>query len=309
MTAPVLALDVGATRIKAALITADGSRVTESRHKTGRADGPGAVLTRVADVAAEVLAAAGSGANRGAACAGIAVCGAVRPDGLVTAVNLGWDAVAVGGIVAERIGLPVRVLNDAHAGALGEGDFGAAQGVRDYLYVSLGTGVGAAIVKDGELLRGAHGQAGELGHITVDPRGPVCTCGDRGCLQTYLSASALEERWREAQGSALAAREILDLVLAGDLVASELWASGIAALATGILTAMSLVDPAVVVLGGGLSETGARLASPLPEALAAAIRSRSRPFHAPVEVRLAAMGDWSGCAGAALDARRAFNIW
>jgi glucokinase len=295
-SATILALDIGATRIKAALIAPDGRRLAELRHPTGRGDGPAAVLTRVADVAAQV-----AGLSGGAAIgrAGIAVCGAVGPDGLVTAVNLGWEAEPVGIVVADRLGLPVTVLNDAHAGAIGEGGFGAARDMRDYLYVSLGTGIGAAVVRDGQVVAGAHGRAGELGHVSVDPRGRPCACGSRGCLETFVSAAAIEARWLEVHGSPLPARKSIDEVIGRDPDATALWNEAIEALAAGLLTVMSLIDPAVIVLGGGLSGAGDRLIEPL----AAAVRAGSRPFHAGAELRLAALGDWSGCAGAAVAAR------
>jgi glucokinase len=288
---PVIALDVGASWIKAALVTADGRRAAEVRRATGRDDGPDAVLARVCDVAAEVS----DGARvRG----GIAVCGAVGPGGRVTAVNLGWEAEAVGEAVASRIGIPFTVLNDAHAGAIGEGDFGAARGLDDYLYVSLGTGIGAAIVRHGRVVRGSHGHAGELGHISVDPRGPVCTCGARGCLQTFVSAAALETRWRQAHGTARSARVITDGVIAGEPAASALWESVVGALADGLVTAITLVDPAAIVLGGGLARAGDRLLSPLADA----VDARSRSFHSGTRLLLASLGDWSGCLGAAVAA-------
>ncbi|HEX8005258.1 MAG TPA: ROK family protein [Trebonia sp.] len=289
---PVLALDVGASRIKAALIMPDGSRLAELLHPTGRAEGPSSVLRRVADVAAEVSAGTGVGA------CGIAVCGAVE-NGLVTSVNLGWDAKPLGRVVSDRLGIPVAVLNDAHAGAIGEGSFGAARDMRDYLYVSLGTGIGAAIVKDGRVLGGAHGHAGELGHVSVDQRGRLCACGARGCLETLMSAAALEARWLEAHGFPLPARKIIDQVIEGEPTASALWQESVEALAEGLLTVMSLVDPAAILLGGGLSGAGRRLIEPLAEQM----KARARPFHAVAELRLADLGDWSGCAGAAARAR------
>lgn len=295
----VLALDVGATRIKAALVGQDGSRLAELRRPTERADGPAAVLARVADVAAETAKSAES-AGLQITCCGIAVCGAVGPDGLVTAVNLGWDGETVGAAITGRLGVPVIVLNDAHAGALGEGGFGAARGMGDYLYVSLGTGIGAAIVKDGQVFGGGHGRAGELGHISVDPRGPLCACGSRGCLETFMSAAALETRWRQAHGTQLPARTIIDLAIGHDAAASALWDEAVEALAGGLLTAMSLIDPTVIVLGGGLTGAGARLMEPLTTA----VRARSRPFHAVADLRLSSLGDWSGCAGAAVAARQ-----
>jgi glucokinase len=273
------------------VIAGDGRRVAELQHPTGRADGADAVLARVGDVAAAAL-------GQDIMSAGIAVCGAVGPDGLVTAVNLGWESMPAGSVLSERLGIPVTVLNDAHAGALGEGGFGAARGMSDYLYVSLGTGIGAAIVKDGRVLSGDHGRAGELGHISVDQRGPKCACGSRGCLETFVSAAALEDRWLAVHGRPLTARKIIDQVIAREPAATALWDEAIEALAEGLLTAMSLVDPAAIVLGGGLTGAGDRLIEPLTAAIAA----RSRPFHAVAELRLATLGDWSGCAGAALTA-------
>jgi glucokinase len=294
--APVIALDVGATHIKGAVVADSGKRLASVRLPTGRGDGPSAVLDRVADVAVSL---AGSVDVVGSA--GIAVCGAVDPSGLVTAVNLGWSGTAVGSFVASRLGVPVSVINDAHAGALGEGEFGAARGVGDYLYVSIGTGIGAAIITDGRLQRGAHGHAGELGHIKVDHPGRPCACGSRGCVETVMSAAALEARWT---GVPLSAHEILDLVIADDPSVSELWSSAVDAFAAGLVTAVSLIDPATIVLGGGISRAGAQLIEPLSARIAAAAPS----FHTKTELRLATLGDWSGCLGAAAGARAALLL-
>jgi glucokinase len=289
--APVVALDVGATSIKGAVVAASGERLASVRRPTGRADGPSAVLDRVVDLAVS-LASSVSGVGA----AGIAVCGAVDPSGLVTSVNLGWNGAAVGSLVESRLGVPVTVLNDAHAGARGEGSFGAARGFGDYLYVSIGTGIGAAIVTDGHVRAGFHGHAGELGHVRVDHPGRPCACGARGCLETVMSAAALEARWA---GAPLTAREILDLVIAGDSAVSGLWTSAVDGLAAGLISVISLLDPGVIVIGGGLSRTGTRLTGPLARSMA----EQSPSFHAGTELRLATLGDWSGCLGAAVGAR------
>lgn len=193
----------------------------------------------------------------------------------------------------------MTVINDAHAGAIGEGSLGAARGVRDYLYVSLGTGIGAAIVQDGSVIDGAHGNAGELGHIRVENPGRLCACGSRGCLETVMSAAALESRWLETEGEPLPARVIVDRVIDDDPLASQVWATAVAALAAGLVTVMSLLDPATIVLGGGLSRAAAHLVDPL----ARQIQSQARSFHDVAELRLASLGDWSGCVGAAAEAR------
>jgi glucokinase len=292
----VVALDVGGTRIKAAVITPDGSRLVERRYPTGRADGPAAVLRRVVNIAAEMAAA---GADATILACGIGSCGTVDLEGRVTSVNIGWERARIGDVIGDRLGLPVAVLNDVRAGALGEGGFGAARGETDYVYVALGTGIGAAIVSGGRVLPGAHGHAGELGHISVRQPGRLCACGARGCLETLMSAVGLEARWLETHGHPLPARRIIDRVLEGEPAATALWAESVEALAAGLLTLMSLVDPATIVLGGGLSSAGPRLIEPL----AAALRAGARPFHADPDLRLAVLGDWSACAGAAIAAR------
>src|SRR5450756_301249 len=292
----VVALDVGATRIKAAVVAPDGSRLTERRYPTGRADGPAAVLRRVADIAEEM--AAGHAATKILAC-GIGTCGTVDLEGRVTSVNIGWQGARIGDAIGDRLGLRVAVLNDVRAGAIGEGGFGAAQGESDYVYVALGTGIGAAIVSGGRMLPGAHGHAGELGHIGVSQPGRPCACGSNGCLETLMSAVGLEARWLEAHGSPLLARQIIDQVLDGEPAATALWEESVAALAAGLLTMISLGDPAAIVRGGGVASAGPRLIEPL----AAGLRAGARPFHAGADLRLAALGDWSACAGAAIAAR------
>ena len=293
MSAPraVVALDVGASQIKGALIGADGQRLAQARRDTGRADGPDAVLDRVVAAAAELIAVPGPEVLA----AGVAVCGTVDTSGRVTAVNLGWDRAAVSDELRRRLQIPVAVVNDAHAGAIGEGTSGSARGVGNYLYVSLGTGIGAAIVQDDRVLAGAHGHAGELGHIKLAGHARLCACGERGCLQTVMSAAALESGWREAHGSPLAADRILDLVIAGDPAAERLWQEAVEALAMGLLTAISLIDPATIVLGGGLAAAGPRLIDPLLRTM----RARARSFHVIDGLRLASLGTWSGCIGAA----------
>jgi glucokinase len=291
----VVALDVGATRIKGALVTEQGRRTVEVRRPTLRRDGPEAVLQQVSDVAAELMAQADGMA---VLAGGVAVCGTVSTGGRVTSVNLGWDGADIGSALRGRLDIPVAVINDAHAGALGEGRYGSVQRADNYLYVSLGTGIGAAMVRDGRVDTGAHGHAGELGHVKVTSAGPLCACGAIGCLETIMSAAAIEARWQQLHGSPAPARELIRRIADGDPAADVLWREAIEALATGLLTAMSLVDPRTIVLGGGLAAAGRRLIDPL----ARQIQRQAGSFHVIAELRLASLGDWSGCAGAAAQA-------
>jgi glucokinase len=293
----VLVLDVGASWIKGALVGADGRRTSELRRPTGREAGPDLVLEHVAGLAEELATREGLAAL---AAAGVAVCGAVDQAGRVTAVNLGWSGAHIRSFFEQRLGIPVAVVNDAHAGAVGEGLFGAARDSADYLYVSLGTGIGAAFVQAGRVVTGAHGQAGELGHVRVDPNGTRCACGARGCLQTKVSAVALETRWAELYGEWITAREILDQVMSDEPRAGPVWLESVQALAAGLMTVMTLVDPATIVIGGGLAHAGDKLLAPLRQE----IQTQTRPFHAGADLRLAALDDWSACAGAATIARQ-----
>jgi glucokinase len=292
----VLVLDVGASWIKGALVGADGRRTSELRRPTGREAGPDLVLEHVARLAEELATQQGMAPLA----AGVAVCGAVDQAGRVTAVNLGWSGAHIRSFFEQRLGLPVVVVNDAHAGAVGEGLFGAARDTGDYLYVSLGTGIGAAIVQSGHVVTGAHGQAGELSHVRVDPNGARCACGARGCLQTKVSAVALETRWAELYGEWITAREILDHVMSDEARADPVWLESVQALAAGLVTVMTLVDPATIVIGGGLARAGDKLLAPLRQEM----QTQTRPFHAEADLRLAALNDWSACAGAATIARQ-----
>lgn len=290
--ATVVAIDVGATNTKAAVVDKGGRRLLERRVPTRGHRSPSEVRSGVLRLARELVELAPPGARPSAV--GIAVCGTVDPGGSVTAVNLNWVGEALLPAARAELGLPVVVLNDAHAGALGEGAHGSAQGVQDYVYVSLGTGIGAAVVQGGELVDGAHGRAGELGHVTVDPAGRRCSCGGSGCVETIMSARALERQWQETHGTRRTMRQLIGMVADGEPSALALWLAGVDALARALVGVMSLVDPETIVLGGGLAAAGGQLLSPLQ----ASVKEHARAFQVPAELRLAALGDWSGCAGA-----------
>jgi glucokinase len=287
----VLALDVGASTIKAAVVDHHGTRVHEARVPTRREHGGQAALRAVQEVALDLLHRPGALVQA----AGVAVPGTVGPDGSVTSVNLGWEKVEVVPSLVGRLGVPLTVLNDAQAGALGEGRSGCAVGVANFLYVSLGTGIGGAIVDGGRLFSGAHGQAGEIGHLRVEYPGRTCACGASGCLQTVMSAAALEARWAEVSGAALAADKIVALARSGSSAAAGIWQAAVDGLAAGLLHATTMLDPASIVIGGGLAGAGDTLLAPLR----ASLESQARPFHVVAPLHLAALGPWSGCAGAA----------
>jgi glucokinase len=166
----------------------------------------------------------------------------------------GWEGVPLRDDLQRRFGVPVVLDNDANAGTLGEWRFGAGRGYDDLLYVNIGTGIGGGVICGGRLVRGARNLAGEIGHATVVRNGPLCTCGRRGCLEACASGDALGRRGSEALGRPLGGRELFALAAEGALDARRVLAEVVEDLAHGIGAAVSVLNPAAVIIGGGLSE-------------------------------------------------------
>ncbi|MFJ3162366.1 ROK family protein [Streptomyces kanasensis] len=295
----VIALDVGGTGMKAALVGADGALLYEARRATGRERGPDAVVGTILDFAAELLAHGEERYGVRAEAAGVAVPGVVDPVGgvAVYAANLGWRDVPLRALLGERLGgLPVALGHDVRTGGLAEGRVGAGRGADRFLFVPLGTGIAGAIGIDGTIEAGAHGCAGEIGHIVVRPGGPACGCGGRGCLETLASAAAVTRAWAEASGDPDAdAADCAEAVASGDVRAVRVWQDAVDALADGLVTALTLLDPRTLIIGGGLAEAGETLFTPLRAAVAERITFQQRPAIVP-----AALGDTAGCLGAGL---------
>jgi glucokinase len=166
----------------------------------------------------------------------------------------GWENLPLRDELQKRFGVPVVLDNDANAGTLGEWRFGAGRGVNDLLYVNIGTGIGGGVIANGRIVRGADNLAGEIGHTTVLRNGPLCTCGKRGCLEACASGTAIGRRGSEALGRPVAGQEVFALAAAGDAVARRVLGEVIEDLAQGIGAAVGLLNPALVIIGGGLSE-------------------------------------------------------
>jgi glucokinase len=206
MSERVVAIDVGGTFLKGALVDRRGRVVEQKRRPSAVADGPEAVMQAVVGLAQE-LTAAGKASPAGVekasqAGVGLAVPGLVdeRERRVITAANIGWRDLEIGSIVENRLGMPVTVVHDVRAGAMAEGLLGAARGGSDYLLITLGTGIGAAVVIGGRPYTGAHGVGGELGHMAIEPRGPICGCGRAGCLEALASASHISSRYQTMTG-------------------------------------------------------------------------------------------------------------
>jgi glucokinase len=294
----VAAVDVGGTRIKAALVDRTGTELVSLTEATppGLA-APGAlVATVVASVAAlrgRALGASGAAVELSAC--GVVVPGIVDDDGGVArwSANLGWRDLPVVEPLADALGLPVVLGHDVRAGLVAESRFGAAQGFSNVLFMPIGTGIAGALMLDGRIVV-AEGWSGELGHVVVAPDGPLCGCGARGCLEAIASASAIERAYAAVSGVRLGGDAIAALVADGDETARSVWATAVDALARAVVITTTLTGVSRVLVGGGLAHSGEVLLQPLREAVQAALTFQRVPT-----IVEAALGERAGCLGAA----------
>lgn len=289
----IAALDVGGTVIKAGLVAADGTVHHAERHPTGVRHGPAAVVDGILGVA--------EGLTRRAPVRGVGlgVPGIVDSAAGIAcyAANLGWRDVPFTRLLTERTGLPAVLGHDVRNGALAEARLGAGAGMPSVYFIAIGTGVAGGQVTHGLVDDGASGQAGEIGHLVVRPRGPRCNCGNHGCLEAIASASRIAVAYRRRSRSRGSAADVARLVDAGDPTAMSVWSEAVAALADALAAQVVLADPGCIVIGGGLSLAGPTLLEPLGVALA-----KRLTFRQPPPIRPAALGDSAGMVGAALRA-------
>jgi glucokinase len=289
--------------MKGALVDEAGAPTTEpSSRPTNASAGADSVVATVLDFVDRFLPS--DNGTQDVVAVGVGVPGIVdeREGIAVQAVNLGWRDVPLKRRIEDATGLPVVVGHDVRSAALGEQEFGAAQGLRDFLFVSIGTGVGAGVVLRGEAYAGSSFAGGEFGHMTIDTNGPVCACGRKGCIEAVASARAIERRYAARAGTdeRVLATDIPGKIDAGDEIARAVWDEAVAALAVGILDYVTLLDPEAVVIGGGLASAGDRLLSPLTDAIDAGLL----PFQRRRPVVLGALGGTAGWRGAAARALR-----
>jgi glucokinase len=274
----VLGVDVGGTDTKATLL--DGGEALAFRSRPTPATPP-EIVEAIAELA------------RDAEAIGVVVPGVVDDvNGVaVWSENLNWADVPFASLVRERCGLPTVLGHDVRAGALAETRMGAARGMTDVVYLSIGTGIAAGIVLGGHLHAGG-GYAGEIGHTPAGHDEP-CACGGRGCLEAIASAAAIARRYTARSGRpAAGAAEVL---AAGDADALQVWDEALDALAGALAWVASVLAPEVVVIGGGLSRAGEALFDPLAERIPRRLTFQRVPRLVP-----AALGERAGCIGAAL---------
>lgn len=305
-------VDAGGTKLASVVTTPDGAIVDRRRTETP-ADAPERVVAAIADVARELIEA------HGASAVGVGAAGMIDRSGVVRfSPNVAWRETPLRRDVADAVGVPVIVENDANAAAWGEFRFGAGSGATDMLLVTVGTGIGGGIVIGGELFRGAHGFAAEIGHVVVEPNGPLCGCGNRGCWEQVASGRAIDRRARTAASDdpgslmvelaggdpgAVLGGHVSEAARQGDAAAVRVLSEIGERLGVGIAGLVNVLDPDVVVVGGGAVEAGELLLGPARAAFLDAVEA---PEHRPeVALVAAALGNDAGAVGAADLARAA----
>jgi glucokinase len=307
-------VDVGGTKIAAGLVDEQGQVVTRERTESP-ATNPKQIVSTIGELVRSLTG------TESVEAVGVSAAGFVDKARatVVFAPNLAWRDEPLKHLLEEELDLPVVVENDANAAAWGEFTFGAAEDVEDLLMLTIGTGVGGGLVIDGELVRGGFGMGGEVGHIQMVPGGVQCPCGNLGCLESYGSGKALVRMSRELAATdpesakALVERAGGDpALITGPLVteaAHDGDAFAIARLAElgdwlgqGVATLTAVLDPNVVVIGGGVGEAGDLILDPIRESFERHLTGRG---HRPIlEIRQAKLGNTGGLIGAADLARR-----
>ncbi len=307
-TRHAIGIDVGGTKVLGVVTDESGTVLDEHRVLNGRgADG----VQQAIDSVYETLAARTSAV----VAVGVGIAGLVDfdgrmrygpnlPDVLVLPVREHMEALTA---------LPVSVDNDANSAGFGELQFGAARGARDALLVTLGTGIGGAIIADGAIYRGANGFAAEIGHFTLDRSGPMCACGERGHWEAMASGTALGRMGADlvatGRGDAIAAEagsgpvtgvHVGAAAHAGDAEAREVLAAFADNVALGLAALSNILDPALILIGGGLVELGALLFGPLDVAFRRHLEGAEH--RSPITVGPAALGERAGAIGAAAQA-------
>jgi glucokinase len=314
---PALGIDIGGTKVAGGLVAPDGAVLATARRAT-----PGASVEETEDAIVAVVEEIAREHGRPVVGVGVGAAGWFDRTGdtVLFSPHLAWRNSTLRSDLSARLRLPLWVGNDADAAAWAEYRYGAARGATLALMITLGTGIGGGIVMDGRLQRGAHGVAGEWGHVRVVPDGRLCACGNRGCWEQYASGTALGQTAREvAHSSPAAAAGLLQRVdgdadrLTGEDVAraaadGDPLARGLLAemgewLGQGIADLAAVLDPEVVVIGGGVSVLGESVLGPARDRLDRVLPGRG--FRPAPRVVAAELGAQAGLVGAADLVRRA----
>ncbi len=308
-------IDIGGTNIKYGLVDPKGKVLFREQRPTMADKGADPLMHLVANLSEGLLYHAAE-EEYDVRWLGVGTPGAVEAKtGKVIGVSpniSGWKGMEIGQILKDRLNLPVLVDNDVNAMALAESRFGAAMGYKSVLCVAVGTGVGGGIIFDGRLWRGATHSAGEIGHITINPNGPQCRCGAKGCVEAYCNSQAIIRRAIDKLNNGLtpAFEEVLEGPLSGltikklfaaarkgDSVAIDVIQESADYLAIGIANAVNILNPEIVVIGGGVADGGAGFV----EAVATEVRKKAvGPSGTDLRITKATLGNDAGFIGASI---------
>jgi len=311
---PVLAIDLGGTKIFTAIISSKGQIMAKERCLTLADEGPEMVINRILSAIDRLLSQRNINLSQLDGIS-IAAAGAIDSEkGLITSSpNLpGWHDIPLRDIVKEKYKVDTFLINDANAATLGEHHFGAGQGVNNLILLTLGTGIGGGIIINGRLYSGTSGSAGEIGHTTIDVNGPRCDCGNTGCLEALASGTAVAKeairRIRQGERSSLTeivggkienitAEKVSIAAQGGDSLASEVILKAATYLGVGMVNLVNIFNPEMIIIGGGMAKMGDLLLNPAKQVV------RERAYQLPaqaVQIVPAQLGNDAGVLGAAV---------
>jgi len=315
---PVLAIDLGGTKIIAAIISNRGKVMAREYHLTLADEGPESVIKRILSAIDHLLSLRNLDPPQLDSIS-IAAAGAIDFDrGVITlSPNLpGWYDIPFRDIVKEKYGVNTFLINDANAAALGEHHLGVGKGIDNLVFLIVGTGIGGGIIINGKLYQGPSGSAGEIGHTTIDVNGPRCTCGNVGCLEMLASGTAVarEAIRRISHGERSSLTEIIEgkienitaetvgvAAQGGDSLALEVISKAATYLGVGMVNLVNIFNPEMIIVGGGMSKMGDLLLNPARQV----VRERTFQLSAQaVRIVLTQLGDNAGVLGAAIFARQ-----
>ena len=308
-----IGLDVGGTTFKAGVVTQDGRIVHKDAMPTGIERPYQEIIADMAALCKKVAADAGIEMSE-IKSIGVGVPGLFdNKTGMIPfCTNLGWHDIPFVAEMKKHLDTPVYGDNDATVAGLAESVAGVSAGIRDSVFLTLGTGVGGGIIIDGKPYSGAHGCGSEIGHMMIKMGGELCTCGNYGCFERYASATAIIREARKAvaehpESSMLAAcggdpeklnaKIVIDAARAGDEAAKAVFGGYVQALAVGIINIINMLDPEVIVLGGGVSAAGEFLLDAVREAVKPMVFFKTMPY---ARIELAQLGNDAGIIGAAM---------
>jgi glucokinase len=308
-----LGIDIGGTGCKGAVISSEGQIVRRAEIPTDPKNGTGTLLSLIAQLL--------DGAEQPVEAIGVGAAGFVnQSDGSVTfSPNLEYGDPEVARAVAKRFSLPVTVANDANAAAWGEMSVGAARGCSHVALITLGTGVGGGFIVDGRLLTGATGAGAELGHMVIDPDGPPCNCGLSGCVEQFVSGTAIARMAVEtldrspdssirdfAAGEEVTSLHVARAAREWDEAAIEVLRRAGRYLGITMSNIVNIFDPQVIVIGGGVADAGEPFLGPARDQLSAMLNLQRRR---PARLDRALLGNDAGIVGAALLALTGPEAW